>query len=85
MECRERLCLSPRAIEREHELSAKALPQGVLLNERFEFRDKRCVATGSEVAFDPLLEAGEHELLQTGNLVLCEWLVGEIRKGRPPR
>ena len=51
----------------------------MLLNERFEFCDKRCVATGSEVAFDPLLEAGEHELLQTGNLVLCEWLVREIR------
>ena len=81
--CLERLRLSPRAIEREHELPAQALAQGMLAHELLELADERPVLTLLEVLLDPALETGKAKLLQPGDLSLREALVGELGEWRP--
>jgi hypothetical protein len=78
----ERLSLTPRPIEREHELTAQRLSQGLRVDEAFELRDELGRAARLEILLDALLEAREPELLQTLDLRLGEAQVGELRERR---
>ena len=54
-------------------------------NEGLELGDERVLAAEGEVCFDPGLERGQSELLQTGDLGLGEGLEGEVcERGSPP-
>ena len=83
----ERLGLPPRAVQREHELPARALPQRVLLHEPLELADHLRVTPECEVGVDPVLERGEPQLLEAGDHRLGERLEGEVaeRRAAPQR
>ena len=78
----ERLCLTTASVEGEHQLGAQALAVGMCGNEGFELGDERVLAPEGEVRFDPGLERGQSELLQTRDLALGEGLEGEVCKCR---
>ena len=77
----ERLRLPARAVEREHQLAAQALPQRLLANERLELADELGAAAALEVGVDPRLERGEPELLEPRDLGLRPGLVREVGEG----
>ena len=52
----------------------------MLAHERLQLADQFRVPSVREVELDPLLEACEAKLLQTGDLGLGEALVGEVRQ-----
>jgi hypothetical protein len=79
----ERLRLSPRAVEGEHELSAKAFPQRVVPDERLELGDDVLVSCQREIGLDAFLETHEPAFLQAGDRRLGERLVREVRERRP--
>ena len=76
----ERLGLAARPVQREHQLGAEVLAERMLPHERLQLADQLRVPSVREVELDPLLEAREAELLQTGDLGLGEALVGEVRE-----
>ena len=78
----ERLCLSPRAIEGEHQLRSEALSEGVLGDERLELAGELGVTSRGEVEVDPLFETGEAQLLEAGDPVMGEACGGELGKRR---
>ena len=78
----EGLGLPPRAIQREHELSARTLAQRVLADERLELADHLRVASECEVGVDPILERGEPQLLEAGDGGLGERLEREVAERR---
>ena len=78
----QRLGLAVRAVEREHELAAEPLAERVPGHERLELADELAAAAEGEIRLDPLLERRELKLVETGDLSLCERLVGEVGKGR---
>ena len=78
----ERLRLTARPIERQHQLAAQALPERVLGNERLELADELGVAAEREVRFDPPLERPEEQLLEACDLPLGE-LQRELAQRRP--
>jgi hypothetical protein len=59
------LCLPPRSVEGEHQLSAQALAVGVLGDERLEFADQLAMATEREVGLEPLFEGRDTSLVET--------------------
>ena len=80
---RERLGLPARAVEREHQLLARPLSERMLGDEGLELTDELAVPPGGEVCVDPLLEAAQVELVQSGDLALGEVRIGELGQGRP--
>ena len=60
----ERVRLAPGAIEREHQLAAKALAQRLRGDQRLELADEVGVAPERELGLDPLLEGAPAELLE---------------------
>ena len=80
----ERVGLSPRAIEREHELAGGRLAQRVLVDERLELGDHVSMPTEGEIGVDPHLDHGEPQLLEAGDGRLGEVLVGELDQGGAP-
>ena len=88
----QRLRLTPRAIEREHQLSPKTFAVGMLRHERLELGDQLGVPIELELDRDPLLERAETELLETPDLVLrpeprtrSPRAAGRAREPAPPR
>ena len=79
----ERVGLTARAIEREHELGAGPLSQRLRGDEGLELGHELGVAAEREVGVDTLLDRGQAQLLETGDVGLGERLVGEIRKRGP--
>ncbi len=79
---RERIGLAPGAVEREHELPARPLAQGLRLDERLELGDELGVAREREVGVDPLFEGDRPQLLEPGDLGLRERLVEEVGESR---
>ena len=55
----ERVGLATRSVQREHQLTDKALAQGMLVHERLELPDQPCVLAQRELRVDPLLERGQ--------------------------
>jgi hypothetical protein len=75
--------LPTRPVEREHELSPESLAQRVQTNEPFELTDKRRMPASGEIHVDAPLQAGDAELVESGDLGLREALIGEVGE-RPP-
>src|SRR4029453_8649773 len=65
----ERLGLPARAVEGEHQLSAKPFPKGVLADERLQLRDELVVAAERELEIDAVQEPPEPLLLEPLDLV----------------
>ena len=81
----ERVGLPTRAVQREHQLSAKALAQRMLADQRLELAHQPRVLARREVRVDPVLEHDQTSLLEPRGLRLGERLVGEIaQRGTPP-
>jgi hypothetical protein len=53
--CRERLRLSPDAVEGEHELGAQVLAEGMLRDQHFELRDQLASPAEGEVGVETIL------------------------------
>ncbi len=83
----ERVGLPARAVEREHELRARALAQRLGLDERLELGDELGVAAQREVGVDALLDDDGSQLLESRDLRLRERLVDEVgqRRSAPER
>jgi hypothetical protein len=83
----ERLGLTARAVERQHQLCAAPLAVRLGPNQRLEFCDGLGVPPEREVDFDPLLHRLGAELLEAGDLVLGVGVVGELgeRRAAPER
>ena len=78
----ERVRLPAGPVEREHQLGARPLAQGLRIDERLELRDELRVTAECEVGVDPLLERDGAELLEPRDLGLRERLVEEVRERR---
>ena len=78
----ERLGLTAGAVEREHQLAAQPLAQRVLGHERLELAGHLGVPAGAEILLDALLEAGEPQVVEAGDLGAGETLVGELGERR---
>ena len=74
----ERVGLAAAAVEREHQLAAQALAEHVLGDQRLELRHQLVMAAERQVGVDPILERGQPELLQPGDLALRERLAVKI-------
>jgi hypothetical protein len=68
----ERVRLPAAAVEREHQLAAQAFAKHVLGDERLELRHQLVMAAERQVGVDAILERGQPELLQPGDLALRE-------------
>ena len=77
----ERLRLPARAVEREHQLAAQALPQRLLADERLELADELRAAAALELGVEPRFERGKPELLEPRDLGLRPRLVREVSQG----
>ena len=77
----ERLGLPARAVQREHELAAQALPQRMLGDEGLELADHVLGPAERDVGVDPVRDAGEPEVLETGDLGLGEELASHVGEG----
>ncbi len=78
----ERVRLPAGAVEREHELSARALAERLRLDERLELGDELCMPAEREIRLDPLLDGDRAQLLEPRDLGLRERLVQEVRERR---
>ncbi len=78
----ERVGLTPRAVEREHQQLAQPLPQRELADERLQLRDH--VGGGAQLDFgrDPLLDGHGAELVEAPRLGLRPLLEGELGQRR---
>lgn len=79
LEC---LCLAFRAVEGEHQLSARPLSQRIVGDECIELADHGGMTARLQIVFDALLEAHEALFLETRDLCLREPLEREIGKRR---
>ena len=83
----ERIRLAARTIEREHELTSDALAVRMPADELLELSDELRMAAECEIGVDPVLGRRQAELVETGDLVLCERLAGHVceRRASPER
>src|SRR4029079_12894981 len=80
----ERLGLPAGAIQREHQLAAKALAQRIAPHEHLELARKVRVAAEREVGLDAVFPAGEMQLLQVRLLDSREGLRDLPERGPAP-
>jgi hypothetical protein len=80
---RERIGLSPGAVEGQHQLRAQAFLQWMLGDETVELRDQLPVATECKIRLDAIFECGEPEVLEPCDLGMSERLPSEVRERRP--
>ena len=78
----ERVGLAAGAVEREHQLAAKPLPERKPVDERLELGHEVSGASELEVGVDAALQGIEPQLLEAADLVLGEGLEGEVGEGR---
>ena len=74
----ERLGLTARAVEGEHQLTAQSLPQRMTPRQNRELGNERLMPAERELGVDPLLDCGETQLLEALDLGPRERLVGEV-------
>ena len=80
------LCLSPRAIEREHELTEEALSEWMVAYEGLQLGYQLVAAAELQVGVDPVLERQESALFQPLCLARSERFVEDVRQcGTPPQ
>src|SRR5262249_56767325 len=80
----ERLALTPRTVQREHQLRVQPLAERIPVHQRLELAYEIVVPTEHEVGFDSLLYRNESPLLQTGDLCPRERLEGDVGERRAP-
>ena len=68
----EGLGLALRAVEGEHQLRVQALALRVLADQRLELADQLGVAAQRQLGLDPLLERGEAQLVEPGDLACAK-------------
>ena len=79
----ERVRLTARPIQGEHELRAQPLPVRAVGDQRLELSDQLGVTAAGQVGVDALLRGRGAEFLQAGDLGLREGLIGHVRQRRP--
>ena len=79
---RERIGLSARPVEREHQLRAEPLPQRMPRDEQLQLRHELGVDLELEIGRDPILEYAQPQILQAMDVVLREVL--QLRVGKRP-
>jgi hypothetical protein len=79
----ERLRLAATAIERQHQLATRAFAERVLGHERLELPDELGVTARLQVGVHTVLERGEPQALESGDLRSREVLVREVCERRP--
>ncbi len=79
----ERLRLAAAAVEREHQLAAQPLAQGVRSDQLLQLPDERSVPAEPELGVDPLLLRRHAQLVETCGLEPREVLLLEIGERRP--
>jgi len=77
----ERLGLPPRPVQREHQLCAKALPEGLLEDERLQLAEQPGVAAELELSLDPVLERVEPQLFEPRDGGVRERCIDELGEG----
>ena len=73
-----RFGLPAAAVERQHQLTAQPLAEGVLRDQPLQLADDLRMSPQLEVGLQPLLEAFEPELAEPGDLVLCKARVRDV-------
>jgi hypothetical protein len=58
----QRLGLAPAAVQRQHQLTAQALAQGVLRHQRAQLTDQLLVSSERKVRLDPVLDRIQPQL-----------------------
>jgi hypothetical protein len=79
----ERLRLAAAAIERQHQLATRAFAERVLGHERLELPDELGMTARLQVGVHAVLERGEPQALEAGDLRSREVLVREVCERRP--
>jgi hypothetical protein len=80
----ERLRLTTRAIQGEHELAARPLAQRMVGHQALELADHLRMPSEAQLGLDSVLARREPKLLQASDLGLDRPLIGEIRQRRTP-
>ena len=78
----QRLGLTPRAVQREHQLAAEPLAQRMLTHQRLELTYERGLTSERKIRLDPILHCSQPRLLETRHVALGERFIGEVRKRR---
>ena len=83
----ERIGLTTRAVERQHQLRIQVLTQRLLRDQLLELGDEIVLAPERQVRLDAQLERDEAELFEPVDRRLGERLVGEVleREAAPER
>ena len=79
----ERLGLAAGPVERQHQLRPQSFAGWMVRDQPLQLRDQRLVAAEGEVGLDPILDRDQPRLLEPGDLVLGERLIGEVGERRP--
>ena len=66
------LALASRPVKGQHVEGAQVLPKRMLDGQRVELGDDLTVPSGPQVGVDPVLEGGQAQLCQTGDLAVEE-------------
>src|SRR4029077_7042845 len=78
-----RVGLSPRSVQRDHQLTDQALARRVLAHQRLELPDQPCVLAERQPRVDSILKRRQSRLPKPGDLALREARVGEISQRLP--
>ena len=73
-----RLSLTSGAVESEHQLAPKLLPQRMSSDQTFQLSHQLGVASPRQVTLNPVLQTGKTELFQASDLGLSEAPVREL-------
>ena len=76
----ERLRLTSRAVQREHQRGTQTLPERLLGDERLEFAHQLGVPAASEIGLNPLPGHFEAEFLESSDVALGKPIEGKIRQ-----
>src|SRR4051794_39806067 len=76
------VCLTARAVEREHQPTAQPLPVRMLDDQHLQLADQLRVAAEREIGLDPLLHRRQPEILQSSRFHTCKRLVPEVGQRR---
>ena len=78
--------LATSAVEREHELRAQALAEGMLRDECLELSDQVATCAERELRVDQVFKRGGAQVLEPANLVQCEGLEDQVgERGTAPQ
>ena len=79
----ERVGLTPTAIKRHHQLTGEPLARRTRGKQCLQLRDHGGMPAESQIGLDARLDGGQPQLLQTPDLGLGEFPVGDVGQGRP--